>query len=109
MDDSGCSNREFCKWLRSLGWEDEGWITDKGVYWPCTQDLKHSMVAASVLDSNEEDAEAAADRMGWLRISDYGDRTAAKKLNKKQLNILWDFCQHHGSDYEEVLANIQYL
>lgn len=63
----------------------------------------------SLLDEVKKEAEREADRRGWLRISDYGNRTTARRLNQRQLNTLWDYCKHHGCDYQEVLNEIKYL
>lgn len=95
--------------LRSLGFTDEGWIDEDGTFWPCDEHMKHEWIAACVLDMPERDAGIEADERGWLRISDYGNRTAAKKLNQRQLNTLFDYCEFYGCDFEEVRNDIGYI
>ena len=109
IQDEWCSPDEFREFLSSLGFEDEGWIDDRGKFWPCDEHMKHEFVASAVLGKSESDASKEADRRGWLRISDYGPRTAANALNQRQLNTLFDYCQHHGVDYHAFLTQIRYL
>lgn len=71
--------------------------------------MLHGFIASAVLNLGEKDAEKEADRRGWLRLSDYGNRTAAKRLNQRQRNTLFDYCQHHGCDYHEVLESIKFI
>lgn len=71
--------------------------------------MLHGFIASAVLDLREQDAEKVADRRGWLRISDYGNRTAATQLNQSQLDTLFDYCQHHDCDYHEMLKSIEYI
>lgn len=106
----GVTREEFLTTLRAWGFTDEGWIDDKGNFWPCDMHMVHGYVARQVLGmSSDEDAEKEADKRGWVRLSDYGDRTCAKCLNQKQLNTLWDYCQHHRSCYADALKGIQFL
>ena len=104
-----CSPADFRAYLKSIGFDDEGWIDEKGNFWPCDEHMLHGFIASAVLDLGEKDAEKEADRLGWLRLSDYGNRTAAKRLNQRQRNTLFDYCQHHGCDYHETLESIKYL
>ena len=84
----------------------EGWITRDGKFLPCDRDMGHPIVAMLALGG--EDPEKRAERMGWLRISDYGDRTC-KPLNQSQRNTLFDYCQALGMDYAETEAAIKLL
>jgi hypothetical protein len=103
------SQETWIEHLESLGFLDEGWIDDRGKYWPCDEHFLHGYIAASVLGMPEDDAEKEADKRGWLRLSNYGDRTAARKLTKRQRDTLFDFCEFHGSDFRGVLNGIAYL
>lgn len=107
-----CTPAEFRKFLRSIPLEeaDEGWIDERGILWPCPHEYyKHGEVASAVLGCEVKDAELEADKRGWLRLSDYGNRTKARRLNQRQLDTLWDWCEAHGCLYQEVLQDIQYL
>lgn len=109
-----CSNAQFVEWLREQSKEftAEGWITETGVWWYVDEHLKHGLVAACVLaddPENENDGEAQADKRGWLRISDYGHRTARKCLTQRQIDTLWDYCEAMGYDYNRNFESIQYL
>lgn len=84
----------------------EGWITREGKFLPCDREMGHPIVAMLALGG--EDPEKRAERMGWLRISDYGDRTC-KPLNQSQRNTLFDYCQTLGLDYAETEAAIKLL
>lgn len=84
----------------------EGWITRDGKFLPCDREMGHPIVAMLALGG--EDPEKRAERMGWLRISDYGDRTC-KPLNQSQRNTLFDYCQALGLDYAETEAAIKLL
>jgi hypothetical protein len=96
--------------LESLGFLDEGWITETGKYWPCDEHFLHGEIAKSILGGlSETGAEIEADRRGWLRLSDYGNRTAAKRLNQKQLDTLFDWCEFHGLDFKQILATVQFV
>lgn len=86
----------------------EGWITRAGKFIPCSIDFGHATAAWLALGASEKDAELRAERMGWLRISDYGDR-ACKPLNQAQQNTLFDYCEAMKVDYEQVLAAIEFL
>lgn len=86
----------------------EGWITRCGKWLPCDIEWGHPLVAWLALGGNEADAERRAESLGWVRISDYGDRTC-KPLNQAQRNTLWDYCHKFGSDYEQVSAAIDRL
>jgi hypothetical protein len=104
-----CTPEEFRALLKSMGFEPEGWIDEKGNFWPCDQHMLHGFIAAAVLDLGEADAEKEADRRGWLRISNYGDRIAAKQLNAAQRDTYFDYCQHFKLDYRETLQTIEFL
>jgi len=86
----------------------EGWITRAGKFLPCDREMLHGMVAGLALGGDEKTAEVRAEKMGWLRISDYGDRTC-KPLNQAQQNALFDYCEAHSTDYAETLAGIKLL
>ena len=104
-----CSNAEFKAFLKTLGWEDEGWIDHRGNFWPCDEHMKHGFIADCVMDVYEGEGTGLADQKGWLRVSDYGIRTAAKRLNQRQLNTLFDYCEHFKCDYQDILGRIEYL
>lgn len=84
----------------------EGWITSAGKFLPCDREMLHGTVAMLALGG--EDAETRAERLGWLRLSDYGDRIC-KPINQAQRNTLWDYCQALGLDYAETEAAIKFL
>jgi hypothetical protein len=84
----------------------EGWITRDGRFLPCDIEMGHPVVAFCALGG--KDAEKRAERLGWLRLSDYGDRIC-KPLNQAQRNTLWDYCQTLGIDYAETEAAIKHL
>ena len=88
------------------GFSREGWITRDGTFLPCDFEMGHPGVALCALGG--KDAEKRAERMGWLRISDYGDRIC-KPLNQSQRNTLFDYCQALGLDYAETEAAIKLL
>lgn len=94
-------------WLET-SFEDEGWILPDGRFVACYRPYvgpDHAMVAKFILG---EDGESEADRRGWLRISEYGDR-CAKPITQRQQDTLFDFCEHHKADYREVLADVRLL
>lgn len=86
----------------------EGWITRAGKFLPCDREMLHGIVAELALGGDRKTAEVRAEKLGWLRISDYGDRTC-KPLNQAQQNALFDYCEAHGADYAETLAGIKFL
>jgi hypothetical protein len=95
------------RWLIQ-GFADEGWILPDGRFVACfraDEGLPHPDVAKIILG---EDGEALADRLGWLRISDYGDR-CTKRLTQAQTTTLFDYCQHVGADFNEVRNGIKFL
>jgi len=103
------TNARFRKFLQSLGFTDEGWIDHSGKFWPCDEHMLHGFIAQCVLGGKEDDAEAKADKLGWIRLSDYGNRTAAKTINQKQRNTLFDWCEYHELDFDEVVEGIKML
>lgn len=76
--------------------ETEGWIDDLGNFWPVGYHETHADIAQLLLG---EDGEAEADRRGWLRISDHGDR-CARKPNQRQLDRWFDYCEHWSEDFK---------
>jgi hypothetical protein len=102
LDDQEISQEDWMKWLQSwpLSDVDECWITREGKLYACDEYLSHGYIAKSVLG---EGGELAAERQGWLRISDYGV-TCTKPWSQAQQNKVWDWCQAHGLDYEEWVA-----
>lgn len=104
-----CSPEEFRAWLREEGrnlknW-DEFWIDLRGVFWPCDEFMKHGFVAETVLGN---DGEKIAEKMGWLRVSDYGCH-CKRPLNQPQQDKLWDWCNAVGKNYQEMLSGITIL
>ena len=86
----------------------EGWITRAGKFLPCDREMLHGLVAWLALGGSQDTAELRAERMGWLRISDYGDRTC-KALNQAQQNALFDYCEAMELDYADTLTAIKLL
>lgn len=99
LDDQKISRKDWMAWLQSwpLSEVDECWITREGKLYACDEYLTHGEIAKSVLGSG---GELAAERLGWLRISDYGV-CCIKALTQAQKNKLWDWCEAHELDYEE--------
>ena len=86
----------------------EGWITRAGKFIPCDYAFLHGLAAWMALGGEEKTAELRAEKMGWLRLSDYGDRTC-KPLNQSQMNTLFDYCEAMSFDYKEVIEGIKFL
>ena len=86
----------------------EGWITRSGKFISCDNTFLHGIAAMIALGGDEDTAELRAEKMGWLRISNYGDRIT-KPLNQAQINPLFDWCEAMSVDYKEELAGIEYL
>jgi hypothetical protein len=96
------------KWLPRDMSSAEAWILPDGrfvsVHRP-DQGLDHADTAKMILGPT---GELEAERQGWLRISDYGDRTT-QPLTQGQLDTLFDYCTAQGSDFKEALENIKFL
>lgn len=82
----------------------EGWITRDGKFLPCDIDWGHGVVATIALGGN--DAETRAERMGWLRLSTYGE-SCAKPLTQRQRDTCFDWAEAMGFDYSEILATVE--
>jgi hypothetical protein len=92
----------------ATAWADEGWILPDGTFYAAFRmdaGPTHPDIAKWLLG---EDGERKADILGWLRISDYGDR-CAKPLTQAQLDTLFDYCEHCGSDYADTVLGIKIL
>ncbi len=88
---------------------EEGWILPCGKFlaaFRCDQGPDHPTVAKWYLG---EDGEAEADRLAWLRVSDYGDRICADRLTQAQMNTYFDLCEKLGGDYESSIREIKFL
>ncbi len=103
------THKEYLKSLKSEGFTKEGWIDSAGNFWPVDYFESHELVASLVLDCDEATAEKHVDQFGWLRLSDYGDRTAAKALNQKQINTLFDYCMALDYDFKRVNEGILFF
>jgi hypothetical protein len=86
----------------------EGWITRAGKFLPCDREMGHDSVAMLALGGDFQTAETRAEKLGWLRLSDYGDRTC-KPMNQAQLNTLFAYCEALKYDYHATLAEIVLL
>jgi len=84
----------------------EGWITREGKFFSCDREWLHGTIASLVLGENEECAEQKAEKLGWVRLSDYGF-SCEKKMNQAQQNVLWDYCQKYDLDYESEKEEIE--
>jgi hypothetical protein len=82
----------------------EGWITRDGKFLPCDREWLHGHVAWLALGG--EDAEFRAERMGWLRISTYGE-SCSKPLSQKQRDTFWDWAEAMGFDYADIVATLE--
>lgn len=102
LDDQTISKAEWMKWLQSWPLSDvnECWITRTGKLYACDEYLKHSDIARDILG---EGGELAAERLGWLRISDYGVN-CSQSLSQAQQNKLFEWCEAHNMDYEEFVS-----
>ena len=100
------TDAEWRDYLRSIGWEDEGWIDRDGNFWPVEPDIMdHGMLARTLLGP---DGELLAEKRGWLRISDYGLH-CTRILNQRQRDKLFDYCEHYRCDYREVIRSIKII
>jgi hypothetical protein len=97
------TDAEWRAHLLSIGWEDEGWIDRGGTFWPVDECMDHGMTARTLLGP---DGELLAEKRGWLRISDYGLH-CARRLNQRQRDKLFDYCEHFRCDFREVLSDIK--
>lgn len=88
-----------------------GWLLPDGSYYACGG-MEHVGVADQVLTEKGEtfqDAEQAAEKRGWIKLSKSFTGfhcIGFKKPTKKQLNKLWDYAQHHGRDYEDLIRHL---
>lgn len=84
-----------------------GWLDRSGNYYPCGP-MEHVGLASNLFP-DAPDGEQAAESAGWVKIARHMTGTtflARKKPTKRQLARLWDYCQKHGHDYEEKIANL---
>jgi hypothetical protein len=91
-----------------------GWLLPNGNYYGCGS-MEHIGLATnlmehlniSVPDSNHE---RHAEDLGWIKISKSVTGfhvISKKKVNKKQLNRLWDYSVKHNRDYEELIQYVK--
>jgi len=100
------SDEDWKAFLSSLGLTDEGWIDERGKWWPVDDapgGWLHGHVAEWILGEN---GELEAERRGWVRISNYGNRTT-RPLNKKQRDTLFDYATHFGVCYQTLMDDIR--
>jgi len=84
----------------------EGWITRDGKFLPCDHEWLHGEVAFLAL--GWKNAELRAERMGWIRISTYGE-SCSMPLSQKQRDTFFDWAEAMGFDYADALATIEDL
>lgn len=88
-----------------------GWLLPGGKYYGCGS-MEHIGLATNLLKDeypSEGNHEHLAEKLGWMKITKglTGFRVVCrKKPTKSQQNKLFDYCQHHGRDYEKILQEI---
>lgn len=77
-----------------------GWLLPNGDYYPCM--YGHHLYTLSCLDKDEKDVEKT-----WIKVqrSITGSVDLVfyfcqlKKVTQRQMDFIWDYCQHHGLEY----------
>ena len=99
---ASCSRSSANDWTGPF--EREGWITRDGKFLPCDREWLHGHVAWLVLGG--KNAERQAEKMGWLRISTYGE-SCTKPLSQKQRDTFFDWAEAMKFDYADIMATLE--